>query len=181
MAGDPGRIAVRLITFRLPGIQERADNRGVTLGFRNATCTDESFLWDMLYLALYVQPGDPPLPRSILREPAIARYVRDWGTRPGDQGLIAVEAGISIGAAWLRFFPASDPGYGYVSEAIPELSIAVLPDCRGKGIGSQLLDSLLDGVPTVSLSCDPKNPAWKLYRRFGFTAQPDGRTMLRIG
>jgi GNAT superfamily N-acetyltransferase len=81
--------------------------------------------------------------------------------------------------AWLRCFPASEPGYGFVDESTPELSIAVLPAYRGKGIGSRLLERLLQGVDAASLSCDPANPAWRLYVRLGFEPRPDGRTMLR--
>ena len=92
---------------------------GVTVQVHTATSADEPFLWDMLYLALYVPPGEPPLPRSVLSQPALARYVHNWGASPGDQGLIAIVDGVPVGAAWLRLFPSSDPGYGIVSESIP--------------------------------------------------------------
>jgi hypothetical protein len=92
----------------------------------------------MLYLALFVPVGEPPLPRSVLADPAIARYVDGWGTRKGDSGLIAVVGGAPVGAAWLRCFQAPEPGYGFVEESTPELSIAVLPAHRAKGIGSHL-------------------------------------------
>ena len=147
---------------------------------RAATVSDESFLWEMLYLAIFVPTGKPPLPLSILRDPAIARYVEDWGIRSGDSGLIALVDGAPVGAAWLRYFPASEPGYGFVDERTPELSIAVLPAHRGKGIGSRLMERLLQGVDSSSLSCDPANPSWRLYVRLGFEPLPDGRTMLRI-
>jgi GNAT superfamily N-acetyltransferase len=147
---------------------------------RAATVSDESFLWEMLYLAIFVPTGKPLLPRSILRDPAIARYVEDWGIRSGDSGLIALVDGAPVGAAWLRCFPASDPGYGFVDERTPELSIAVLPAHRGKGIGSRLMERLLQGVDSTSLSCDQANPSWRLYVRLGFEPLPDGRTMLRI-
>jgi GNAT superfamily N-acetyltransferase len=147
---------------------------------RAATVLDEPFLWEMLHLALFVPPGEPPLPRSMLRDPTIARYVDGWGTRSGDSGLIALVDGTPVGAAWLRYFLASDPGYGFVDTRTPELSIAVLPTHRGKGIGSQLLERLLQGVHATSLSCDPGNPAWRLYVRLGFEPLPDGRTMLRM-
>jgi GNAT superfamily N-acetyltransferase len=146
---------------------------------REAVPADEALLWEMLYLALYVPPGRDPLPRSVLTQPAIARYVRDWGTRVGDRGLIAQSDGVPVGAAWLRLFPASDPGYGFVNESIPELSVAISAPFRGKGIGSRLLERLLQDVPAVSLSCDPGNPAWRLYLRLGFQPLSDGRTMLR--
>ena len=38
--------------------------------------SDEPFLWEMLYQALYVPEGQPPFPRDILREPDIACYVQ---------------------------------------------------------------------------------------------------------
>ena len=147
---------------------------------RAATVSDESFLWEMLYLAIFVPTGKPLLPRSILRDPAIARYVEDWGIRSGDSGLIALVDGAPVGAAWLRCFPASEPGYGFVDERTPELSLAVLPAHRGKGIGSRLMERLLQGVDSTSLSCDQANPSWRLYVRLGFEPLPDGRTMLRI-
>jgi GNAT superfamily N-acetyltransferase len=156
------------------------DNGDVSFELRAANISDEPFLWEMLYLALFVPAGEPPLPRSVLRDPAITRYVQGWGTRRDDRGLVALVDTSLVGAAWLRWFPASDPGYGFVDESIPELSVAVLPAHRGKGIGSLLLERLLQGVPSTSLSCDPQNPAWRLYLRLGFKPLPDGRKMLRM-
>jgi GNAT superfamily N-acetyltransferase len=151
----------------------------VNCELRAAVPSDEPFLREMLYLAVFVPPGEPPLPWSILSNPAIARYVEGWGTQNGDSGLIALVHGVPVGAAWLRYFPASCPGYGYVDEKTPELTIALHPAWRGKGIGSLLLERLLEGVPAASLSCDPANPARTLYVRLGFRPMPDGRTMLR--
>jgi GNAT superfamily N-acetyltransferase len=156
------------------------DNRDVRCELRPAKASDEPFLREMLYLALFVPPGEPPLPRSVLTDPAIARYVEGWGTQPGDSGLIALVDGAPVGAAWLRCFPAWCPGYGYVDERTPELSVALLPAHRGNGIGSLLLERLLDGIPATSLSCDPANPAWRLYVRLGFKPLEDGRTMFRM-
>jgi len=146
---------------------------------RAAMASDEPFLREMLYLAIFVPPGEPAPPRSIVHEPTIARYVDGWGTRSGDSGLIALVDGAPVGAAWLRSFAASAPGYGFVDERTPELSVAVLPSHRGMGIGSHLIEELLQGVDAISLSCDPANAAWRLYIRLGFVPLPDGRTMLR--
>jgi GNAT superfamily N-acetyltransferase len=161
------------------------DVREIGCELRAAAASDQAFLWEMLYLALFVPPGEAPPSRLLLRDPAIARYVEEWENRTGDSGLIALVEGTPVGAAWLRYFPASQPGYGFVNEKTPELSIAVLPAHRGKGIGSRLLERLLQGVDSISpdsisLSCDPANPAKRLYVRFGFEPLPDGRTMLRI-
>lgn len=140
---------------------------------RSIEDADEPFLWEMLYHALYVPEGVEPLPRTLLAEPEIAHYVSEWG-QPADCGFVAVDAATrqSIGAAWLRLFPADAPGYGFVDDCTPEVSIALLPGWRGRGIGSELLIALLAYADVrysaVSLSVDPANPARRLYERLGF-------------
>jgi len=42
---------------------------------RPAVGNDEAFLREMLYLALFVPPEEPPLPREILDDPKVAHYV----------------------------------------------------------------------------------------------------------
>ena len=133
----------------------------------------EAFLWEMLYYALYVPPGQEPFPKEIVNEPEIARYVLGWG-KPHDKGFVAVEkiSKRAIGAAWYRLFAANQQGYGYISEDIPELSIALLPAYRNQGIGTKLLNSLIEEArthyPAISLSVSTDNPAARLYQRLGF-------------
>ena len=64
-------------------------------------------------------------------------------------------------------------GYGYVDDDTPEISLSLYPAYRNNGIGSQLLNSMLDllknnGVKKVSLSVSRTNRAVSLYKRFGF-------------
>ena len=139
---------------------------------RALTPNDESFLWEMLYQALYVPEGHPALPREIVQIPELAHYVKDWG-RQGDYGFLASDpiTGKSIGATWLRLLIGDNKGYGHVDDSTPELSIAVLPEYRGQGVGSQLLAHLLVsecGQSSISLSVSADNPAVRLYQRFGF-------------
>lgn len=140
---------------------------------RPITSEDQDFLWEIVYHAIHVPPGAEPPPRSILNEPGVSKYVREWG-RPGDYGLIAEDRKTSerIGAAWLRLFTLQDPGYGFVDENIPELSIALFPGFRGNGIGTALLTGIFDHAktlyPAVSLSVVATNPALRLYERLGF-------------
>ncbi len=80
-----------------------------------------------------------------------------------------------IGAAWWRWFSAADPGFGFVDEAVPEVSIGVLEDRRGQGIGTLLMQELIAaagarGLAALSLSVESDNPAARLYRRLGFVA-----------
>ena len=140
---------------------------------RPITPADESFLWEALHHAIYVAPGDAAPERDIVNRPELARYVRDWGDA-NDLGFIAVaeEDQQPIGAAWIRLLAGDDRGYGYIDDATPELSVAVLPEHRGQGVGTRLLIHLLQAVSihhrSVSLSVEAGNPASRLYRRLGF-------------
>ena len=134
---------------------------------------DTHFLWEMLYQAIYVAEGVPPPPRDVLLQPEIRRYLQDWGL-PHDSGFVAVDPVSSnpIGAVWLRLLTGNQKGYGYVDDVTPELTIAVVPECRGKGIGTRLLSHLLATSEAryscLSLSVSPDNPALRLYKRLGF-------------
>ena len=140
---------------------------------RRAEQTDESFLWEALYHAIFIAEGQPLLPREIVREPSIAKYVGNWGKK-GDEGYIAYDQETlkPIGAIWIRVFSKENQGYGYINEKIPELSIAILPEYRNQGIGTKLIDKLIIETtskhPGLSLSVSFNNPAVRLYKRFGF-------------
>jgi ribosomal protein S18 acetylase RimI-like enzyme len=101
----------------------------------------------------------------VIRGPELARYVAGWG-REWDCGFLASDAaGKSLDAVWLRLLRGENQGYGYVDDNTPELSIAVLPEHRGRGIGSPLLTHLFAsacGNLTVSLSVAVGNPALSL-------------------
>ncbi|NOT58830.1 MAG: GNAT family N-acetyltransferase [Acidobacteria bacterium] len=138
----------------------------------------------MLYEALFVAPSAAPFPREIVRQPEIARYVTGWG-RAGDSGFIAA-ADNAIGAVWIRRFTAAQPGYGYMNDETPELTIAVLSDWRGCGIGTGLMTAMLEAAqrdyPAVSLSVSAANPARHLYERCGFVTEKiegDSLTMVK--
>lgn len=127
--------------------------------------SDQAFITDMQYEALFVPPGGDPFPRAVLDEPDIGKYHAEFGTRDGDVGALAVDDdGAPLGAAWVRHVE----GYGFVDHDIPELGIAVVADHRGKGIGADLLAWLFERVPRISLSVDVGNPAMRLYERLGF-------------
>ena len=134
---------------------------------RKASGRDAPFLRDMVKHAYYWRWGEP----ATADVPA-SRYVEGWG-RPGDRGLILIDESFPVGAAWYRLFTEERPGYGFVDERTPELTIAVVPSKRGRGFGEELLSALLeqarsDGHDAMSLSVEKDNPAVKLYERFGF-------------
>ncbi|MCR8644422.1 GNAT family N-acetyltransferase [Paenibacillus sp. N1-5-1-14] len=141
---------------------------------RPAVPEDESFLFEMLYASLFVPDGEKPFDRKVLNEPWLMKYAEGWG-RKGDLGCIAMDNnGVMLGAITSRYFDRANKGFGYVSDDVPELSMALLDGARGKGIGTALMKSLFgalkdEHIARVSLSVDPRNtPAMMLYERFGF-------------
>jgi ribosomal protein S18 acetylase RimI-like enzyme len=70
-------------------------------------------------------------------------------------------------------FEEDEPGYGFVDDSTPELTIAIVPSRRGRGLGEELLTALLEqarseGYGRISLSVEPDNPALRLYEQHGF-------------
>jgi ribosomal protein S18 acetylase RimI-like enzyme len=136
---------------------------------RPAEPGDEPLLEAMLELAMgWREEGTPPPVAPHLRD----LYVAGFG-RAGDGGAVAEHVQGGVGAAWFRLFDPDRPGYGFASPDVPELSVAVAPGHRGRGIGGDLIERALElagaaGHAALSLSVEPDNPALRLYERLGF-------------
>ena len=151
----------------LETVKAMLEDLSLALMIRRGDANDTAFLRDMLRHAYYWRWEEPEL-----RDLPVSRYVEGWG-RPGDRALILIEGFQPVAAAWYRLFTETHPGYGFVDEQTPELTIAVVPSRRGRGYGAELLTSLLaqaaeDGFAAISLSVEPDNPALALYERHGF-------------
>jgi len=112
---------------------------------RPLTAADEPILWEMLY-----QAG-----------------------RAGDSGFVAHDAneGEFLGAVWFRLPTGGHKGRGDEEKVTPELAFAVKPGHRRRGIGAALLTQLVKVNPqhsAISIRASTKNPAVRLYERFGF-------------
>jgi ribosomal protein S18 acetylase RimI-like enzyme len=147
---------------------------------------DEPFLWEMLFEAAHLAEDGETSVQAAMNNPQLAKYVRNWGQKNDlGFGAIDLETQQKIGAVWLRLFPNTDRGYGYINDRIPELAIAILPPYRGQGIGTRLLLHLLNTVkdlyPTISLSVRTDNPVLQLYRRLGFQDVAGSKTINRTG
>ena len=106
--------------------------------------------------------------------PPLSRYVAGWG-RAGDGSVIALDdvTHVPVGAAWYRLFSAVEPGFAFLDEDTPELTLAVVPSRRGQGVGERLLQAALQharlaGFAAVSLSVAQDDPALGLFERNGF-------------
>lgn len=145
---------------------------------RPATRADEPLLWSMLFEASHAAEDGLAGPHALRAVPELARYVEGWGLTT-DVGTIAeIQSGdapvVGVGAAWVRLLTGDRAGYGYVDDETPELAIAVGPGRRAGGLGTRLLDGVLDAArgryPGVCLSVRADNPARRLYARIGFRA-----------
>jgi GNAT superfamily N-acetyltransferase len=122
--------------------------------------------------------------QAVLDDPRLRHYCEivpargDFGAvaeidAPVDSSVGVGHGAVPVGVVWLLHLPASDPGYGFVAEGTPELSVCVLPGHRGRGIGTDLVmwglrEARRRGISAVSLSVETANPARRLYERCGF-------------
>src|SRR5579859_1567508 len=134
---------------------------------------DEPFLWQMLYYAAHMQDDGETSSDAAKNNTGLQKYVQGWG-RETDIGVLALHPDDQrpIGAAWIRLLVEEKKMSDLIGDGIPELAIAVLPDYIGQGIGTQLMQHLLEAArkvyPAVMLSVRKSNPARYLYERMGF-------------
>ncbi|MET3808563.1 GNAT superfamily N-acetyltransferase [Nakamurella sp. UYEF19] len=153
---------------------------GAYFDLRDATEQDAAFI-ELMALAAANWLSERQLSLDQLRsEPDLHHYVAGW-PRSGDTGVIATDRTKSpIGAVWIRQFSPDDRGYGYVDADVPELSIGVLDQWRGQGVGRALMRAQVDqarsrGLQMISLSVERANPAVRLYLSEGWRVVESGR------
>jgi len=138
------------------------------LEIRQILIEEYSILEDFLYHAIFLPLGVEPLPHEVIFEPKIFVYIKDFGGKD-DCCVVAEQDEQIVGAAWTRIIPA----YGHIADKTPELAISVLPNWRGKGIGSKIMKGLFEllrerGYQQTSLSVQKDNPAVHFYERLGY-------------
>lgn len=95
----------------------------------------------------------------------------------GDFGRVAEAGRDAIGVVWAQYLSPDHPGYGFLGEDTPEMSLWVRDDWRGRGLGGALVrrvqeDARVRQVPRISLSVEADNYARKLYLAEGFVDVP---------
>ncbi len=144
-----------------------------------------SLLDNFLYDAIYIPEGMGKPGKEIIKQPELSRYIKDFG-KATDLCLVAESDGCLIGAIWTRIFTETEKGYGYLDSRTPELSMSVSENYRQMGIGTLLLEAMIDrliqhGYEQVSLSVDKLNYAFKMYQKSGFeTVHSDEESVTMI-
>jgi len=137
--------------------------------YREIWPNEYELLKDFLYEAIFIPEGVDPPARDIVEKPELRVYTDDFGTRKGDNCLVADFGGKVVGAVWTRIMD----DYGHVDNETPSLAISLFKEYRGQGIGSQLMVRMLEllkcqGYKKASLAVQKANYAARMYEKVGF-------------
>ncbi len=130
--------------------------------------SEQKILTDMLPYAMRLDDVN----KSLSDVPKLAIYSEFYGYTSKDLGLYALADNQLAGAVWIRRLNADHSSNGYIDDKTPILNIAVLPEFRGKGIGSQMIEQLFIEAGAlydqISVSIVHDTPAISFYERHGF-------------
>lgn len=134
-------------------------------------------LEDFLMQAIFVPEGyNGVLTKDIIaKDPKLAAAIDGFGSLPDDHAFVAVAEGVVVGACWVR----TTNEYGHIDYKTPSFSISILDDFQNQGIGTLLMQRMLDllmeeGYMRASLSVQKDNYAVRMYERLGFSIIGDG-------
>ena len=125
-------------------------------------------LSDFLYEAIFIPEGMDKPPKSIIKQPELQVYIKDFGK--ADDWCLVVETKEKImGAVWVRIMN----DYGHIDDKTPSFAISLYEEYRNLGIGTALMGAMLQllkvkGYKQTSLSVQKANYAVKMYRKAGF-------------
>ena len=136
---------------------------------RNLRQDETELLKDFLYEAIFIPEGVDPPERSIVERPELRVYTDDFGSRRGDNCLVADHNGKAVGAVWTRIMD----DYGHVDDDTPSFAISLYKEYRSRGIGTKLMKKMLEllksqGYKRASLAVQKANYAVKMYEKVGF-------------
>lgn len=136
---------------------------------REIKASEYPLLNDFLYEAIFIPEGVQPPPRSIIEQPELQVYVKDFGSSQHDKALVAEADGKIVGAVWVRIMN----DYGHIDDNTPSFAISLYKEYRGMGIGSDMMRKMLGilrdcGYEQASLAVQKANYAVKMYKKLGF-------------
>ena len=170
---DPERIGRQILEMagrlRNEQVSHRTNDKRRKYIIRSLREGETDLLKTFLYEAIFVPDGAKPSARDIIERPELRVYTDDFGTRKGDNCLVADFAGKAVGAVWTRIMN----DYGHVDDETPSFAISLFKEYRKQGIGSQLMVRMLEllkwqGFERASLAVQKANYAVKMYEDVGF-------------
>ncbi len=151
----------------------------MNIHLRESQPADFPFLRKMLYEGVFWRDSDnKPSLEEGLAYPDVSKSLADWGKRSGDIAVVAIINATPVGAAWYRFWTDSNSIRGYIDETTPVLVIAAHNEYRHLGIGTKMIEWLIDyaakhAVQKISLMVSKDNYAIHLYQQQGFLEYAD--------
>lgn len=126
-------------------------------------------LEDFIYEAIFIPDGVSPPPKSIVNQPDLQVYIKDFGKEKDDICFVAETDNKIIGAVWVR--DMND--YGHIEDGVPSFAISLYKPYRNFGIGTELMTTMISelkqrGYKKTSLAVQKENYAVKMYRKVGF-------------
>lgn len=131
--------------------------------------SENELLQNFLYEAIFIPEDVVPPDRSIINQPELALYYEGFGSGKADNCIVAEDDGTVIGAVWTRIMN----DYGHVDNDTPSFAISLYKEYRGQGIGTRLMQEMLDllkqyGYRKASLAVQKANYAVRMYEKVGF-------------
>lgn len=124
---------------------------------------------DFLYEAIFQRDELNLFPKTIIKNPEIYVYIKDFGKDKDDYCLCAEVNEEIVGAVWVR----NIKGFGRIDDITLEFAISLYKDYRGYGIGTDMMKKMLKylkgaGYPKTSLAVQKDNYALNMYLSVGF-------------
>jgi ribosomal protein S18 acetylase RimI-like enzyme len=142
--------------------------------------SEQKITTNMLHYAMCLDD----IGKTIQDFPQLNIYEKFYGLSTKDLGLYALVDNKVAGAVWIRLLKEEDNAGGYIDAKTPVLNIAVIPELRGKGIGSFMLEQFLLEAGAVfeqtSLSVAKDSDAVRFFTKFGFTKVDASETKSQI-
>lgn len=136
---------------------------------RKIRADEYHLLDDFIYEAIFIPEGVEPPPKSIIHQPDLQVYIRNFGKEKDDICFVAEADGKVVGAVWVR--DMND--YGHIADGVPSFAISLYKEYRNFGIGTRLMETMLmelkgRGYNRTSLAVQKANYAVRMYKKVGF-------------
>ena len=141
---------------------------GMDYKIREIRKNEYSILFDFLYEAIFITEGMDKPPKSIIEQPELQVYIKDFGKADDWCFVVEIKEKI-VGAVWVRIMN----DYGHIDDETPSFAISLYEQYRNMGIGTALMRDMLEflknkGYKRTSLSVQKVNYAVRMYQKVGF-------------